>query len=216
MTGEDQYIPFIISRLLGGLTGSAGSSCGLLSYLLRIFISNYTILMKEIVGSEWILEMFFLHDRGKAMTLFQVSMMFGTIASSTLSGFIVQSVSWTVQFWYNVGIEGLVAVGIFLFVDETRWPRQPDDEPAVTFKSPIKRKLATYIFVTKIVRNPRLKLETVIRPIVLMFNPVFILVGLFVFIVFAWGVTANTFLSIYLQTPVIAGGYGFTAQQNAW
>ena len=53
-------------------------------------------------------------------------------------------------------------------------------------------------------------------PVKIFFSPVTILAGLFDMINFGWGVVQNTVLPLYLQKPAVAGGYGFTPQQNAF
>ena len=72
-----QYGALTAARLAGGLFGG-----------------NATAL-----GSDTIVELYFLHQRGKALTVLSLSFLSGVFVGPTLSGFIVGSASWTVQFW---------------------------------------------------------------------------------------------------------------------
>ena len=69
MTNEDDYVRFIISRLLSGMFGSVPSA----------------------IGGGIILDVFFLHDRGKAFICYEVSILLGASVGPTFSGFISDS-----------------------------------------------------------------------------------------------------------------------------
>ena len=170
-----------------------------------------------IVGSNFIVEVFFLHDRGKCFAIYTFCILVGGASASTYSGYIVQKVEWPVQFWYNVGFEGLIATLCLLFLDETLWTRdesQPIPRPPDGF---LQRKLATYAFTKRL--TPRKSKDEVIRSITLPFIiavcPVTILIGTTLMIFYGWGIAINTFLSIFLQNTVEMGGYGFSPERNA-
>lgn len=76
MTDEDQYEPFVASRLFCGLFGAAPS----------------------IFGVRPIIDMFFLHERGRAFNTFHICYLLGTVLGPTFSGFIVESKGWP---WRN-------------------------------------------------------------------------------------------------------------------
>ena len=88
MTGPDDYISFVLSRLFGGIFGSIPS----------------------ILGAGIIVDIFFLHERGKAFTTFSLSFLLGTVAGPTFGGFIVQRTAWSNEFWWTVGLQGFVIV----------------------------------------------------------------------------------------------------------
>ena len=54
-----------------------------------------------------------------------------------------------------------------------------------------------------------------IAPFQLGFSPVGMMIGVFQLITFAWFVATHTLLTVFLETPVEEGGYGFTPQRNA-
>lgn len=88
MTGEGDYILFTVSRLLGGIFGS----------------------VPTILGAQPLMDMFFLHERGKAFTTFHLSFLLGTVAGPTFCGFVVQHADWPFEFWWTVALQGVVAV----------------------------------------------------------------------------------------------------------
>ena len=46
-------------------------------------------------------------------------------------------------------------------------------------------------------------------------TPITVFAGLYIFVVFGFTIMANVLNTIVLQTPKHAGGYGFSAKQNA-
>ena len=92
-TGADDYISFTISRLFGGMLGSVPS----------------------ILGSGMIVDIFYLHERGRAFTTFSLCFLLGTVAGPTFGGFIVEHVPWPNEFWWTVGLQAAVALLGMLF-----------------------------------------------------------------------------------------------------
>ena len=141
----------------------------------------------------------------------------GAVTGATFSGYIVEKVSWTVQFWYNVGFEGAIALLMFLFVDETLWPHAEQPDIPLPPANPVSRRMATYLFTQRLTRKQTK--DEVIQSITLQFlitiSPVTILIGSTLMIFYGWGIAMNTFLSIFLQNPLEEGGYGFSPERNA-
>ena len=63
--------------------------------------------------------------------------------------------------------------------------------------------------------NPRYQTHSVSAPFAIGLSPVTILAGSFQLLSFGWFVMINTLLTVFLQEPEKAGGYGFTPQRNA-
>ncbi|KAF9890432.1 hypothetical protein FE257_005837 [Aspergillus nanangensis] len=195
MTSPNQYIPFVISRMLSSLFSSA-PTC---------------------LGSKLIMETFFLHDRGKCFALYSSCILLGTVAASTISGLIVDSQPWPHQFWFCVGLQGGLAVLCLLWVDDTCWPRTPQEPVVPMFPTFVQRKLATYILTNRfLLRQHSRPLRVLAKnQLCILFSPITICVAGALSIYFAWSISINTYLSIYLQEPEKIGGYGFTPLQNA-
>jgi MFS family permease len=140
MTKQSQYNAFVVSRLFGGLRGSAPTTG--IPPLKPVCIIDGPDLTFPTVGSNVIVETFFLHDRGKCFVIYTCCILLGTAAANTFSGFVVETASWTIQFWYNVGLEGVVAILCLVFLDETGWTRPGGDAYPIPLSSFLPRKLA--------------------------------------------------------------------------
>ncbi|EXJ70576.1 uncharacterized protein A1O5_06646 [Cladophialophora psammophila CBS 110553] len=195
MTAHDDYNSFVVSRLMTCLFASVGTT----------------------TGSSFILEMFYLHQRGRAFAAYSIIMLSGTTIGPTFSGFIVQGASWTVQFWYLVALHGVVAILAFFFLYETgytrpggeEYPRQPRDFWA--------NRLATLFGRRSVVANRTWKEMASLgwSQIRIFLLPVTLIFGGFQLVIFGWAVAFQALLAVFLQTPVGYGGYGFSPGRNA-
>ena len=84
MTDENDYIPFVISRLVAGLFGSIAG----------------------ILAPRYIMDLYFLHQRGKAFAALEASLYAGLLVTPVLGGFIANSKPWPFVFWWLVAITG--------------------------------------------------------------------------------------------------------------
>jgi MFS family permease len=125
MTGANDYNAYILSRLSAGLFGS----------------------VVGVVGPRILMDIFFLHERGRRFAIIFTLNSFGSVVGPTLSGFISARTSWPVEHWWTVGLLGLVLILCFFFLEETGfdreesrtgWPRPPD--------SFIANRVATFLF----------------------------------------------------------------------
>jgi MFS family permease len=82
MTAPTDYIAFTLSRMLGGVFGSIPST----------------------LGAQFLVDMFFLHERGKMFATFHVCFLLGTVVGSTFGGFVVEHISWPFEFWWAVAL----------------------------------------------------------------------------------------------------------------
>ena len=101
MTGADDFIPFVFSRLFAGLFAA----------------------VPAILGSGYIIDLFYLHQRGKAFAVFEVLVILAVIGGATLSGFIAETNPWNFVFWWTLGPIGGAMVCVLLFVEDTTFDR---------------------------------------------------------------------------------------------
>ena len=101
MTGADDYIPFVLSRLFAGLFAA----------------------VPAILGSGYVIDLFFLHQRGKAFAVFEVLVILAVIGGATLSGFIAETNPWNDVFWWTLGPIGGAMTCVILFVEDTSFDR---------------------------------------------------------------------------------------------
>lgn len=132
MTNENDYVRFIISRLLSGMFGSVPSA----------------------VGGGIILDVFFLHDRGKAFICYEVSILLGATVGPTFSGFISNSQSWTICFWWTVPLLAISAIAVLLVAEETGYDRQGGTMLVKVPQGYLANRVATFFPGTAITRKP--------------------------------------------------------------
>lgn len=192
LTHPDDYNDFVVSRFFGAFFGSVASA----------------------IGAGTIIDLFFLHQRGKAFTCYTLMILFGTFFGPTISGFIVARAPWPVQFWWTVGVEGFIAILVFFFLEETTFPRDGKHSPFTPPSSYVSNRIATFFPGHKILPRTTRRMHP-LSSFMIAICPVTIITGLFLFIAFAWAVSTSTLLAIFLQSPLEAGGYAFTPTQNA-
>lgn len=132
MTNRDDYIPFLLSRVLAGVFGS----------------------LPTVLGSSIIMDTFFLHERGLAFLVYSVGTGLGTIAGSTFGGFIVGRQSWTVCFWWTVPLLAIVATFAFVYLEETNFDRCGADDKISLPTNFIANRVATFLPGTKTTKRP--------------------------------------------------------------
>lgn len=103
MTSSDNYVPFVISRWISGM-----------------FAAVPTVLTPS-----YIMDIFFLHQRGRAFASLEISLLTAVIISPTLGGFIVQSKPWPYTFWWTLGSTGAALALVFCFLEETSFSSDP-------------------------------------------------------------------------------------------
>lgn len=101
MTGANDYIPFTISRLFTGFFGG----------------------IPAILGSGYIIDMFFLHQRGKAFAVFEILIIFAVVGGGTLGGFVAHNNPWSYVFWWTLGPVCAAIILVFIFVEDTSYNR---------------------------------------------------------------------------------------------
>ena len=106
MTNSDQYFAFVMAGLFGSFFGGTAPA----------------------LGADTIVDMFFLHQRGKGLTVLNLSFLGGVVVGPTLSGFIAGSTSWPVQFWWSNGLEAVIILLSFFLLDETYYERTANQD----------------------------------------------------------------------------------------
>lgn len=129
MTGADDYIPFIISRLFAGFFGA----------------------VPTVLGPRIVIDMFFLHQRGRAFTVLHMAFLFGTIAGPTFSGFVSAHSFFPVEFWWTVGLLGFTLVCCFCFLEETGFDRESLDRNPEVQSGIVANRIATFFFGQRVV-----------------------------------------------------------------
>ncbi|KAI9642425.1 hypothetical protein NHQ30_009230 [Ciborinia camelliae] len=195
MTHEDQYNAFIVSRFFGAFFGA----------------------ITGVLGPRILVDLFFLHQRGRAFTVFYWCFDFGTVAGPTLSALISAKSVWMNAYRWTSGLVGLAVIFVFLFLHETSWDRTPgavNPDPPSSF---IANRMATFLPGTKV--TPKTSLSQTLKiaktPFLIAISPVCLVLSIFTLTNFGFYVAMNSLSPTFLQKPIKAGGYGFTIWQNA-
>lgn len=186
MTESNQYIPFVISRWLGGTFGSSPAT----------------------IGAGIILDIFYLHQRGKgrhsfeysyssltdtaAFACYTIATTFGPQVSGTLSGYISATSPWPVQLWWTVGAIALVLTLFFLFMEDTTFDRTGPGTRRTKLPF-IQDRVATLLPGTAVVVQGGSYLGF-LDSIIIGLQPVSVLAGLFLTLTFGWAVAVTTLL----------------------
>ena len=189
MTERSNFVPFVLSRWLGSTFGCVATT----------------------LGGGTVFDIYFLHQRGKAFNCYVITFLLAINMSPSISGFIVDRAPWPVEYWWTVGVEGLVIILVFLFLEETGFDRSERSTYPRPPQSWAANRAATFFPGNKIVpaiRNSELKLR--MTALFLMgVSPVTLCVGVFLLIAFGFVVGVSIVLSIFLEGP-LPEGYGFT------
>ncbi|KAF5868208.1 putative polyamine transporter protein [Botrytis fragariae] len=195
MTHESQYNAFIVSRFFGAFFGA----------------------ITGVLGPRILVDLFFLHQRGRAFTVFHWCFDFGTVAGPTLSALISAKSVWMNAYRWTAGLVGLAVILVFLFLHETSWDRTPgamNPDPPSSF---IANRIATFLPGTKV--TPKTSFSQTLKiaktPFLIAISPVCLVLSIFTLTNFGFYVAMNSLSPTFLQKPVATGGYGFTTWQNA-
>ena len=131
MTHPNDFNGFIVSRFFGGFFGS----------------------ITGVLGPRILVDLFFLHQRGRAFSVFHWCFDFGTVAGPTLSAFIDAKTSWTNAYKWTSGLVGFALLMVFVFLHETSWYREPGSVNPSPPKSFMPNRIATFFPGIKITPN---------------------------------------------------------------
>ncbi|RDL40144.1 Uncharacterized protein BP5553_00123 [Venustampulla echinocandica] len=198
MTGKGDYWSYWASRLVAGFFGMVCS----------------------VLGPRYLVDMFFLHQRGRVFTIFHLALNFGASAGPTFSGFIARNNYWTIEYWWSVALLGVAAICVLLFLEETTFDRTPGAVNMSPPKNYLANRIQTFFpFLpgNTVVKATTLKetIRVAILPFKIAISPVVLLIAGFDAISFGFYVALNALTPVWLQKPKIAGGYGFDVTDNA-
>ena len=195
MTGKDDYSRFLGSRFMSGFFGT----------------------VTGILGPRVLVDLFFLHQRGRAFTIFHYAFDFGTVAGPTLGAFVASAGSWTDAYWWTTALAGFALVVCFFFLHETAWNRSLGADSQAPPQGFLASRIATFFPGTKVTPYTSFidTLKIGARPFIVAVTPVTIFLSMFTLVSFGFYVAMNAITPVWLQKPVKTGGYGFTSMQNA-
>jgi MFS family permease len=130
MTGEHQYWAYFMSRYFAGFFG----------------------MVVSVLGPRFMVDMFFLHQRGREFTVLHLALNFGASAGPTFSGYVAAKHYWPVEYWWSVVLLALTAILIFCCLEETGYDRiNPEDNVEIP-KGFIANRFRTFLLGNRIVK----------------------------------------------------------------
>lgn len=129
MTGHDQYTPYLVSRYFSAFFGVTVS----------------------VLGPRYLVDMFFLHQRGRAFTILHLALNFGASAGPTFAGFVAANAYWPVEYWWSVALTAFTIIIVFVFLEETGYDRSEDAVNRTKPDSWIKDRVETFFPGNKVV-----------------------------------------------------------------
>ncbi|RLL99197.1 hypothetical protein CFD26_101285 [Aspergillus turcosus] len=122
--------------LISNIWRAVATSYG--SYMGACILNGFGAGPAETAQPEIIADIMFLHDRGAYNTLYFTFYFGSLMVGPIVSGPMTEHIGWRSFFWLNVGVLGVVLVGLIFLFPETKWHRvHPDEiqhgqEPAMT------------------------------------------------------------------------------------
>jgi hypothetical protein len=174
-------------------------------------------MVPSVLGPQYLTDLFFLHQRGRAFTIFHLALNMGASAGPTFSGFIAANHYWPVEYWWSVAVITFTLVLILLFLEDTTYDRSEGALNRPRQENWAQGRVQTFLFGQKTPSALGFS-ETVlsaIKPFKLAIAPVILLIAGFDTISFGFYIALNALSPVWLQKPVRVGGYGFTITENA-
>jgi hypothetical protein len=234
MTSVSDYNGFIVSRFFGAFFGSVAGVLGPRILVDLFFLHQRGISLGFFLGALFTQNNMFIFCSGRAFTVFHWCFDFGTVAGPTLSALIAARTDWTYTYKWTAGLVAASTLLVFFFLQETSWDRE---EGAVNYPPPANffaGRIATFFPGNRVspkttfaqtvqknafnkcvqrLTNPQLKVAT--TPFIIAASPVTLVLSVYTLVNFGFYVAMNSISPVFLQKPVIAGGYGFNTMQNA-
>lgn len=146
MTSHDDFTRFVLSRALSGFFGT----------------------VVGVLGPRCIIDMFFLHQRGRAFTIFHFCLDLGNSVGPSVCAFIASpSGDYRWALWFCIIIDAVAFIAFFVFMYDTTWDRSVNTTSPVGTLNPPKpegflaNRIATFLPGTRI--TPRLSFLQFVR-----------------------------------------------------
>ena len=123
MTSSSQYAPYLASRFFAGFGATVPGA----------------------LGPRILLDLFFIHERGRAFSVFTLSYLQGTLAVPAVSCFVASQTKWPIMFWWTIPLLGLALILTIIFMEETGFEREGQSEYPRQPESFVANRIATLL-----------------------------------------------------------------------
>ena len=115
-------------------------------YLASRFFAGFGATFPSTVGGRIILDLFFIHERGRAFSVFSLTYLLGTLAIPTIGCFVASQVEhWPIMFWWTIPLLGVALLLTATFLEETGYDREGKKEYPQPPKSFLANRAATLL-----------------------------------------------------------------------
>ena len=175
---------------------------------------GFTLTACQVIGLSFIKDMFFFHEHARKIGLWAWLFLISPYCGPLFGNFIIAGTgSWRAVFWLVFGVCAFDLVLIVIFADES-WYRRDiplSEQPERSSKTRLFRLIGTWQL--KHHTNYFLTIpSSYYRLVAVIIKPVMIPIMIYYMLSFMWAVGINITSSILLETPRVAGGYGFSAR----
>ncbi|KAF8464913.1 major facilitator superfamily domain-containing protein [Kalaharituber pfeilii] len=184
-------------------------------YAMRALM-GFTLTAPQTIGLAFIKDMFFFHEHARKIGIWAAVFLVAPYCGPLFGNFIVDGTGeWRPVFWLVFAFCCFVLVLIVLFIDETWYNRNiPMDKQPERGSTEWDRMMRlTGIWQIKHHSGYFLPvLSSCKRLTTVLFKPIMLPTMCYYMMSFMWAIGINITISILLETPQAAGGYGFNAK----
>jgi MFS family permease len=120
------------------------------------YFAGFFGMVVSVLGPRYLVDLFFLHQRGRAFTVLHLALNFGASAGPTFSGYVAANRYWTIEYWWSVALLGVAAILVFLFLEETGYDRANPENNVEVPKTFIANRVRTFLPGSGIVKHSSL------------------------------------------------------------
>ena len=174
-------------------------------------LMGFTLTACQVIGLSYIKDMFFFHEHARKIGLWAALFLLAPYFGPMLANFIIaRTDEWRNVFWLVFAIIALDLALIILFGDESWYRRDIPQEEQPDRGNRLLRLIG--IWQLKVHKKYFLSIWVSCHRLVAVFiKPVIVPTMVYYALSFMWAIGINITSSILLETPKVAGGYGFDA-----
>lgn len=117
------------------------------------YFAGFFGMVVSVLGPRYLVDMFFLHQRGRAFTVLHLALNFGASAGPTFSGYVAAKRYWTIEYWWSVALLGFSAILVFCVLEETTFDRLNPENNVEVPKGFVTNRVRTFLPGNKIVKT---------------------------------------------------------------
>ncbi|KAK7706850.1 hypothetical protein SLS57_009521 [Botryosphaeria dothidea] len=179
-------------------------------------LMGLTLTSYQVTGLACIKDMFYLHEHARKINIWAASFVLSPYLGPCLANFMIDGLhKWRPVMWMVLGVIGLDLIVILLVADETYYDRSVPSAQLPPRHSAYYHRLLRILGIWQIKHHRGYLMPfsvCVRRFLYTMMKPIVLPAMLYYCMSFMWAVGINITSTLLLETPVEAGGYGFSSK----